>query len=220
MRSEDLIRTLASEAKPVRRLAHPAWRVAYWLLISLIYVAVVVLIMRPRPDIGVKLGEPRFVLEIGAAFLTGVMAAAAAFCAGCPGRPFWERLTPLPMLVLWLGSLAEGCWRGWGSGVASLRPDLVCLPNIVLASLVPGGLILYMIRRGAPLAPALTAALAALAASALSAAALRLYHVQDASMMVLVWQFGSVAFITALGALIGRNLLRWPERRIASGAVG
>jgi hypothetical protein len=38
MRSEDLIQTLASEAKPVRRLAHPAWRVVYWLLLSLIYV--------------------------------------------------------------------------------------------------------------------------------------------------------------------------------------
>jgi hypothetical protein len=173
--------------------------------------------MGPRPDIGVKLGEPRFVLEIGAAFLTGVMAAMAAFCAGCPGRPLWERFAPLPALVLWLGSLGEGCWRAWIADRLSFGFDLVCFPNIVVAGLVPGGLILYMVRRGAPLAPVLTTALAALAASALSAAALRLYHMPDASIMILVWQIGSVAIITAFGALIGQNLLRWPERRVAGG---
>lgn len=220
MRSEDLIRTLASEAKPVRRLAHPARRVVYWLSISLLYVTAIVLFMGPRPDIGVKLGEPRFVLEIGAAFLTGVMAAMAAFCAGSPGRPLWERFAPLPMLVLWLGTLGEGCWRGWGANGLPLRPDLVCFPSIVMAGLVPGALILYMVRRGAPLAPVLTTALAALAASALGAAALRLYHAQDASIMILVWQFGSVAVITGLGGLIGRKLLRWPERRVAGSVSG
>jgi hypothetical protein len=220
MRSEDLIRTLASEAKPVRRLAHPARRVVYWLSISLLYVTAIVLFMGPRPDIGVKLGEPRFVLEIGAAFLTGVMAAMAAFCAGSPGRPLWERFAPLPMLVLWLGSLGEGCWQGWGANGLPLRPDLVCFPSIVMAGLIPGALILYMVRRGAPLAPVLTTALAALAASALGAAALRLYHTQDASIMILVWQFGSVAVITGLGGLIGRKLLRWPERRVAGSVSG
>lgn len=218
MRSEDLIRALASEAKPVRRLAHPAWRVMYWLSISLLYVAAVVLVMGLRPDIGVKLGEPRFIIEISAALLTAVMAAAAAFCAGCPGRPLWERFAPLPMLALWLGSLGAGCWQDWlrwGANGLTLQPDFVCFPNIVMAGLVPGALILYMIRRGAPLAPMLTTALAALAASALGAAALRLYHAHDASIMILVWQFGSVAIITGLGALIGRKLLHWPERPAA-----
>lgn len=220
MRSEDLIRTLASEAEPVRRLAHPAWRVVYWLSLSLVYVAVVVLIMGPRPDIGVKLGEPRFVLEITAAFLTSIMAAAAAFCAGCPGRPVWERFAPLPMLVLWLATLGQSCWQEVAAAGLTLRPDFACFPNIVIAGLVPGALMLYMVRRGAPLAPVLTTALAALAAAALGAAALRLYHLQDASIMILVWQFGSVAIITGLGALIGRKLLRWPERRVMGSVSG
>lgn len=220
MRSEDLIRTLASEAKPVRRLAHPAWRVMYWLSISLAYVAIIVLVMGPRLDIWTKLGEPRFVIEISAAFLTGVMAAAAAFCAGCPGRPLWERFAPLPMLALWLGSLGEGCWQDWlrlGASGLALHLDMACFPNILLASLVPGALIFYMVRRGAPLAPKLTTALAALAASAMGAAALRLYHPNDLCIMILVWQFGSVAIITGIGALIGRKWLHWPERPTAEG---
>jgi hypothetical protein len=45
---------------------------------------------------------------------------------------------------------------------------------------------------------------------------LRLFHEQDASVMVLVWQFGSVVLLASLGALTGRRLLRWPEPRLAA----
>ncbi|HEY8071628.1 MAG TPA: NrsF family protein [Methylocystis sp.] len=67
-----------------------------------------------------------------------------------------------------------------------------------------------MIRRGAPIAtPMTTTGLATLAATSIAAAALLLFHEQDASVMVLVWQFGSVLVLTGLGALFGRRLLRW-----------
>ncbi len=220
MRPEDLIRELASDVQPVRRLAHPGWRVLFWLSLSLVYVTGVVLIMGPRPDIAAKLGEPRFAVEVMAAFLTGVMAAAAAFCAGCPGRPVWERFAALPMLALWLASLGSGCWHDWlraGAEGIVVQVDFVCFPAIVLIGLIPGALIFSMIRRGAPLAPVTTTAMAALAAAALGAAALRLFHTQDASIMILVWQFGSVAVLTALGALAGRKMLRWPERARGEG---
>jgi hypothetical protein len=151
--------------------------------------------------------------------MTSVLAAAAAFCAGCPGRPLWERYAPLPALGVWIWSLGEGCWRSFVQGGTQglpLQLDFVCFPSILIVSIVPGALILIMIRRGAPIAPITTTALAALAAAALGATALRLFHAQDASVMVLVWQFGSVALLAALGALTGRHLLRWPEPRIAA----
>ncbi|MGC1863177.1 MAG: NrsF family protein [Methylocystis sp.] len=44
-----------------------------------------------------------------------------------------------------------------------------------------------MIRRGAPIAPMTTTGLATLAATSIAAAALLLFHEQDASVMVLVW---------------------------------
>jgi len=109
---------------------------------------------------------------------------------------------------LWFWSLGEGCWRTFvtsGAEGLSFRLDFLCFPSILLVSVVPGALI----------APVTTTALAALAAGALGATALRLFHAQDASMMVLVWQFGSVALV-GLGALIGRQLLPWPAPRITS----
>jgi hypothetical protein len=224
MRTEDLIEVLAADANPVRPLASPMVRLCVWLAISSSYVAVIVLVMGLRPDIQSRLADRRFVVEVGATFLTSVLAAAAAFCAGCPGRPVWERFAPAPALGLWFWSLGEGCWRSFvQGGVQGLefQLDLACLPSILLVSVVPGALILIMIRQGAPIAPVTTTALAALAAAALGATALRLFHAQDASLMVLVWQFGFVAILAGLSALTGRHILRWPEPQIATqSAVG
>jgi hypothetical protein len=187
--------------------------------ISVAYTALVAWLMGLRPDIASKLADTRFAVELAATFMTAVLAAAAAFCSGYPGRPIWERFAPLPALAFWFLSLGEGCWRSFAAGGTeglSFRLDFVCLPSILLVSLVPGALMLLMIRRGAPIAPITTTALAALAAGALAATALRLFHAQDASVMVLVWQFGSVALLAGLGALVGRRLLPWPSPGVAS----
>jgi hypothetical protein len=218
MRSEDLIKALAADAAPVRRLASPMVRVALWLAASATYAAVVVAVMGLRPDLPSRLTDPRFVVELGAAFLTSVLAAAAAFCAGCPGRPIWERFAPLPALGLWFLSLGEGCWQSFvevsGQGL-HFQQDFLCFPSIVLVSIVPAALILIMIRQAAPIAPVTTTALGALAAAALGATALRLFHAQDASAMILVWQFGSVALLAGFGALVGRQILPWPQPHVA-----
>ena len=55
-----------------------------------------------------------------------------------------------------------------------------------------------MLRRGAPLTPFATMALGGLAAAALGDFGLRLFHSQDASLMVLVWQFGTVVVLSVL----------------------
>lgn len=212
MRTEDLINALAKDAQPVHRLWHPALRAMAWMMGSAVYVAAFVWLIGPRPDLPERLADPRFVIEVGAALLTSMMAAAAAFCAGCPGRPLWERLAPFPFLAVWLASLGEGCWRQWiqsGPDGLVLQVDLTCFQSIVMVSILPAVAIFLMIRQGAPIAPMSTTGLATLAATALGAAALRFFHTQDVSLMLLVWQFGTVALLAALGFLVGRQFLRW-----------
>lgn len=223
MRTEELIRTLAKDCQPVRPLAHPAWRALIWFMLALVYAAVVVAAIGLRADISAKLADWKFMTEVGAPLAASMMAAAGAFCAGCPGRPLWERLAPLPFLALWLGSLGEGCWSDWlvhGAAGLAVRADFKCFPAILAISVAPSILIFVMARRGAPIAPVITTGLAALAAAALAAAALRLFHTEDASVMVLVWQFGSVAALTGLEALFGPLFLRWTTREEALASDG
>jgi hypothetical protein len=66
-----------------------------------------------------------------------------------------------------------------------------------------------MLRRGAPLTPHLTATLGGLAAAGIGNFGLRFVHTQDASVTVLVWQLGSVFFLSALAGWVGHLLLNW-----------
>lgn len=219
MKSEELVRRLAANATPVRRLPHPMWRAVIWFMLSLVYAAGLVLAMGLRADFSARIAEPRFVIELSAAILTSMMAAAAAFCSTCPGRPLWERLAPFPFLLVWLASLGEGCWRDWslhGLQGLAVQPEFSCFLKIVIASVAPLVLILLMVRRGAPIAPYLTTGLATLAAASLIAAAMLVFHQQESSVMVLVWQFGSVIVVSGFAALFGRYVLYWRTVDIGS----
>lgn len=213
MKTDDLIRKLAAEARsPSRRLRPPAVRVGLWLCVSVPWIAIVVALMGLRPDLAIKAGESRWLLEQGAALMTAVTAAMAAFCAGVPGRPRWEHAVPLAPLALWLGLLGTGCLGDWslaGPQGLALYVDWACVPGIVTAGLVPGIAMAIMLRRGAPLAPLLSVGLGGLSAAALADFGLRLFHAQDSSLMVLVWQVGTVAAFTALSAAFGHRLVRW-----------
>lgn len=214
MRTDDFIRTIAGEARPVRRLPPPASRIALWLAVALPAVLAIVLLMSPRADLAEKLADTRFQIEQLAAFVTAIAAGYAAFSMVVPGRSRWTALLPLPPLALWLGSLGESCIQDWiraGPEGLRLEWDWVCIPSIALVGLVPAAAMVMMLRRGAPLAPSATLALGALAAAALGNFGLRLFHPQDASLMVLVWQFGTVALIAAVAGCTGRHVLRWPR---------
>lgn len=214
MKTDDLIQRIASDARPVRPLPSPAVRALVWLAIALPYVAAVVLLMTPRPDLLDVLADARFMIEQAAAFATAVAAAFAAFWSVVPGRSRWPILLPAAPLAVWLAALGQGCLAEWvrlGPAGLSLGWDWVCIPAIAMVGMAPAAVMVLMLRRGAPLFPFATLALGALAAAALGNFGLRLFHPQDASLMVLVWQFGSVALMAGLAGCCGRHVLRWPR---------
>ncbi|MBU2533639.1 MAG: DUF1109 domain-containing protein, partial [Alphaproteobacteria bacterium] len=179
--TDDLIEQLTANARPVRRLMHPMLRMLVWAALSFAFLLASILVVGPRPDLAEKLADTRFILEISAIVMTSLMAAAAALCSGCPGRPHWERYAPLPFLLIWLASLGQGCWQEISSRgtTAVLGLDLTCFEIIFLLSLVPAFVIISMVRRGAPLTPMWTVGLAMLAATTAAGAGLRFIHMQD-----------------------------------------
>jgi hypothetical protein len=212
MDTEKFIERLAEVVEPVRPLARPWIRTAAWLLVAIPYVALVVFVVSPRADLIAKASEWRYVIEQVAAFATGITAATAAFATVIPGYDRKFLFLPALPLAIWLASLGEGCVQDWlhfGPDGLSLRPDWFCFPAIVLVGAVPAIAMAVMLRRGAPLTPHLTVALGGLAAAGLGNFGLRLFHSQDASLMVLVWQVGTVFILTAMAAWAGPYLLSW-----------
>lgn len=215
MQTNELIQVLTRQADPVRPLLPPSRRTLVWFAIALPYLAIVVLVMSPRPDLADQLNDALFLIKQAAALVTAVTAAIAAFTLIVPGRDRRWALLPLAPLVVWLASLGAGFLQHWGrSGLEGLPLQifLACPAGIAFASALPTLAIIVMLRRGAPLWPPLTVALAALAVGALGYFGLRLFCPLEASLMILVWQFGMVALLSFVGWCCGHRVLYWRYR--------
>lgn len=214
MKTEELVQSLASSAAPVKPVDAPGKRLLRWLGLGLPYALAVALVAGLRPDLWQKMTDPLWALEQAAAFVTAILAAYAALSLTIPGRSARIMWLPAPSLLVWLATLGAGCLRSWvrlGPEGLAFAPELECLPSIALVGLVPSLVIFLMVRKGAPLSPGPTLALAALAAASLGHVGHSLFHAQDASVMVLVWHFGSVAILSFVAGLMGRHALGWPR---------
>lgn len=211
--TEVRLAALVRDARPVERLPGLRWHLSAWLVVSVVTSVPLVVALGLRPDLADRLSQARFLAEFGAALATSVLAAIAALSAARPGRAWWERWLGLPPLVVWVATLGEGSWRWLTSADpgASFAIDPSCLPYIVLIGLVPAIALVTLVRKGAPVYPRLALLNATLAASSLGAAALRLFHQQDMSVMILVWQVGAVVVLSAVGGALGCSLFRWPH---------
>ncbi|HUY03087.1 MAG TPA: NrsF family protein [Acetobacteraceae bacterium] len=214
METERLIDCLAGDLTPVRRLPPPSVRLGTWLLVSLPAVALVAWGSGLRPDLASRLADPRFLLEEAAALLTSLVGAYAALCALLPDQPGWKLWLPLAPMALWLGSLGQQCLEvvlRFGPAGLRVTSDAMCLPAIALGGLVPAIAIVVLLRRARGFRTTHACFCGALGAAALGATALRLYHPQDAAIMVIVWQLGSVALLSLVAGGIGRLLVRTSE---------
>ena len=142
------------------------------------------------------------------------MAARAAFASVVPGSN--NRVWAMPAMgagvwglsLLWAGVLdlqASGTF-----GVAS-QSDWPCVASITLGGLVVGAPLVWMLRRGAPLTPRVTAFLGALAALSFANIEACLTRPHAFALTVLLWHGSTVAAVAALCALTGRRWLRWPH---------
>jgi len=212
METNELIARLIEDTTPIRRLSAPWIRMLLWLAVSVPYVAAVVLLMPMHVNWPQAFVDKPFVIEQIATLVTALAAAAAAFFSIVPGYDRKILLLPLGPLAVWLATLGRSClqdWMGAGAGGLLLRPDWDCLLPAALVGIIPAFAMVIMLRRGAPLVPRATLALGALAVAALANFGLRLFHLGDASIMVLYWHFGSVGVLSIIAASFGRYVLRW-----------
>ena len=116
--------------------------------------------------------------------------------------------------AVWAGSLM---WAGvldlQASGTlgATSQSDWPCVASMAFGGLVVGAPLVWMLRRGAPLTPGLTAFLAGLAALSFANIDACLTRPHAFALTVLLWHGGTVAAVAALCALMGHRWFRWPD---------
>lgn len=202
----NLINLLAASAKPVQRLRPPLVRATLWLLLAALVFALLAAGHGLRGDFAQRVSQPAFVIGIVASLVTGILAAVASFFLSLPDRSRAWAFLPLPALLLWISTVSYGCLTNW----VSIGPDGMrmgeaarCFATLMLTSM-PLSIALYvMLRHAAWLRPTAVTATGGLAVAAMTATALSLFHELDATVMVLVWNFGVAAVIVGMGWLLG-----------------
>ncbi|OAF12428.1 hypothetical protein AYJ54_06260 [Bradyrhizobium centrolobii] len=216
IKTPDLIASLAANATPVRRLRPPVMRAACWLLLAAVVLTLLAVNQGVRPDLVQRLQEPAFAVSMTAALLTGVLAAIAAFLVSLPDRSRLWALLPVPALMLWLSNVGYQCLTQWvaiGPEGMSFGEAARCFATLVLTGLPLSLAMLVMLRYAAPLRPTAATFMGSLAVAAITATALSLFHVIDATVMILMWNFGTAALFVGLAGLFGRRMFRWVAPR-------
>jgi hypothetical protein len=208
----DLIESLARDVTPVRRLRPPLVRALGWLVLAAVVLSLLAISQGTRPDLLQRLQQSEFTVSLSASLLTGVFAAIAAFMLSLPDRSRWWLLLPAPALVAWLSTIGYQCLTNWvtlNPGGIRLGETAQCFATLVLTSLPLSLAMLVMLRYAAPLRPTAATLTGSLAVAAVTATALSLFHDLDATVMILIWNFGTAALMLGLGGLFGRRLFSW-----------
>jgi hypothetical protein len=217
----DLIESLAAPPAPGRRLRPPILRAGLWVLFAAFILALLAIGHGLRADLPARLAQPLFATGMGAALLTGILAAVVAFIVSLPDRSGRWLLLPAPAALVWLSTIGYGCLTNW----VSVEPDGVrlgetvrCFSTLVLTSLPLSFALLVMLRHAALIRATAVTMAGGLAVAGITATALSLFHDLDATIMVLIWNFGTAALIVGLGGIFGRKIFQWVgPRRPAAG---
>ena len=211
----DLIRALAADLSPVRRLRPPLLRASLWLLLALMVLLLLAISQGVRPDLTIRLRDPDFVGCIAGALITGVAGAISAFMLSLPDRSKWWALLPLPSLIVWFTNVGYQCITDWVTldpAGMSWGETARCFATLVLTSLPLSLAMLLMLKHAAAVRPTTVAIVGSLSVAALTAAALSLFHVLDASLMVIMWNIGTAILIVGLSSLLSRRYARRQQR--------
>lgn len=210
---DQLIRDLAAELRPVRRLPPPLFRALAWLAV-LVALAIVLAAFANLDAVWQRISAaPDLWLAVIGSTLTAVLAAIAAFELSLPDAPRSWALLPLPAALLWVGASGFGCLRAWiapQSHVAVMSEARDCLMFIVFLSVPLSALLILMLRRAYPLYPGLTAVIAGLAVAAAAATLLNFFHPYDAAATDLAVHAAAVALVVAANRVFGGRIFAVP----------
>lgn len=213
MKTAELIATLSQEA-PKERLRTPGyfgWRLG---AVMAAYGVGAQFFLNLRPDLLTQLMRPMFALEIALLVLLTITSAAASIFAMYPDmhQKRWALTLPYGVftaLVLFIVSQLlmphDPMMVIPSLGVHGMKCAL-CIAGVAL---IPSAFIFVLMRKGASVHPFRAGSFGVLAASGIGCLTLRLAEANDSLMHLTQWHYLPTLLFAALGALIGKWLLKW-----------
>lgn len=210
MRTDDLIKALAADARPgpgpehwLRRALPPALGFSAIVMLALLGL---------RGDLAAAVAPftfPKTLLPLGLGLIAVVLGLRLARPLAATGRlPVF--LLSVPVIAALIAGLRmitsdPASWQMQMTG----KTMVACLVSIPSLALVPLLALLWALRHGAPLAPGRAGFVAGLAAGGFAAAVYSLHCNEDSPLFWALWYSSAILITASLGAALGARLLRW-----------
>ena len=212
MDTEQLIQSMLDEG-PRKPLPHPMIQTLFWLVGTLVFLALFAGYLGLRGDFADKLSEPLYVIELFLLSGLGVSSALAAFCLSRPdGHQMpWLKFVPLGFVLAWAivafsGSAAINIGELFHSMTLG-RFD--CVWHILMFSALPGVALFWIVRKGATIQCRWAGTMATLSAASFGYLLMRLLEQNDNLAHLLVWHALPIMLMCMVGMLLGKFTLKW-----------
>ncbi len=211
--NDTVLARLVADLRPVRPL-HLRRRLLGWLFLQGLILAVVAS-QALRPDIAAALHGPAFVIELAVLLSAGGVSAWLAVRTAFPARsPSW-RLVGAALALAGVGLILFAAHsRGPDMPAGAFAAGARCLTMTVTLAALPWLVLVALLVRGAPVAPARAGALAGAASLLFAAAGARVACALDDPVHLMVWHGLPVVLGVGLSGVLGAAWLgRWARAR-------
>jgi hypothetical protein len=211
--TEQLIERLVADATPVRRLRPVGARGAGWFVVAIASLAVVMLLMGVRRELGDPADRLDFAVEAALLLLTAISASLGALVVSIPGAEVKPVVRWLPVafasacVLLAAGELVYAA--ATGAPLGRLTFAWHCVYKTTSVAILPGMVLFVMVRRGAPLHAGWAGMLAVLATVAMGVLGANIICPNDRPLHMLLWHVAPLMLFAGGGAALGKWLLRW-----------
>src|SRR6266849_5249227 len=207
-----LVRRLATEVKPTRRLWSVGLRLGIWILLEVGVLAWVV--THTDNDFIQKLRQPVYTIEILFFAAAAIISATLALRSAVPGRALRASEATLAAVLLLTGAalVAAGPMNTTNPLGDFVRAGLPCARETWMLAAAPLLLLWWMVRRGASMRGGLSGLLVGAGALFFSFAMMRVACPIDEPLHVLTWHLLPALALIALSTLTGGMWLRFRRR--------
>ncbi|HJS45073.1 MAG TPA: DUF1109 domain-containing protein [Rhizomicrobium sp.] len=212
MRTDDLIDRLSANLEPVRSGAVARLLLGAVLLGIAGSVLVMLTVVGPRHDLSGAMAHPGMWTKLAYSFAIAAFGLWLVERAGRPGAEMTRPVMALALPLLAIVLLAGLQMRAPGADLPGLmmgHSSRVCATYVTLTALPTLAATFWALRKLAPTRLTLAGAGAGLFAGAAGAFVYCFHCTEEAAPFIAIWYTLGIALVTAIGALLGRTLLRW-----------
>lgn len=206
MNTADLIKELSEDLKPVKRATVGVKQFSITFFLGLFSVTAGLLVFGLRIDITEALFQFSFAIESFLLLAIAVLASFLSLLLSIPGGANKKiSLSAAGLLTLWIFILL---YQLINDPAHEAGTGFTCVKSILFISIIPSGIIFWLIRKGAPIKRPLLGLSALLAGASYGAFASQFICKNDAPLHILAWHTLTLIVLMIVGSILGRIYLK------------